>query len=218
MALNPLGLYHLTLVGEIHGQTTQNIFYFQTKSSSPRTSYTVEATNIVADFKNNVLDVIRAFACDDWRVKSLLCTTLIPAHTVLIEERIPTGEGFQPDDSLPSFCAGLLSLRTGVGGRRAHGRLFFAGVPENQSSDSRLEGAHLTLLNDIGGMLLARYGPSGGFIDARWGVYSRRIGVTRLAGPPPSLVYSASGFFPVTETIGRPEIATIRKRKLQSGQ
>lgn len=215
--VNPLGLYHLSMFGELHGQTTQNVFHFQTRASSIGSSYAFEATQLINDFETNVLPKVKAFCCDDWAVKTLLVTTLIPKSVVLVEKRIATGAGVQSDDSLPSFCAGLLSLRTGVGGRSGHGRLYIPGVPENLSSASRTEGSLLTILSDIGAVLLNRYSNSGGFSYARYGVYSRKLGVTRSAGPPPTLNFSHAGFFPVTEIIARPEIATMRKRKLSHG-
>lgn len=215
--VNPLGLYHLSLFGEIHGQTTQNVFHFQTRSSSIGATHAFEATQLLTDFNTNVVPKIKAFCCDDWAIKTILVTTLIPKSTVLTEMRIATGAGLQPDDSLPSFCAGLLSLRTGVGGRSAHGRIYIPGVPEGLSSQSRTEGSLLTLLSDIGTVLLTRYGPTGGFAYARYGVFSRKLGVTRSAGPPPTLTFNHVGFFPVTEIIARPEIATMRKRKLSHG-
>lgn len=218
MPLNPLGLYRLKLIGEIHGQTTETAFHFITRSTSTITTYAAEAQAIVNDFLASVLPAIRIWASDDWHVKSVLIVTLIPSPGVLIENRLAGGEGFQGGDSLPSFCAGLLSLRTGISGRSAHGRLYLPGVPEDLSSDSRLSGVSLGQLQDIGTALTTRYGTAGTFVNARFGVFSRRIGVTRNPGPPPRLIYNHNGFFTVSSIVARPEIATVRKRKIAQGQ
>lgn len=219
MALpSPQGLYRLNLIGEIHGQLTNNLFHFRGGVNANMNTHANELTNIHSDFITHMLPKIRAFACDDWKAKTLLGVSLIPRPGVLVETRIATGDGLQLNDSLPSFCAGLLSFRSGFGGRSGGGRLYIPGVAEDRSEDSRLEGDYLALLNDIGSTLLTRYGLSGTAFIARFGTFSRRLGVTRSAGPPVTLNYNMNGFFPSTTFIARPEIATMRKRMLFRGQ
>lgn len=213
MPLNPLGLYYLTVHGEIHSQSTQNGFFFQTRSNSLGTSYLQEATELLDNFEAGVLPRMKDFASDDWLVKTLLVTTLIPRSTVLLEKRIAVGSGIQPDDSVPSFCAGLLSLRTGFGGRSTHGRLYFAGVPEGGSSGGLLEGTNLAQLTAIGTALTTRYGAGGTFNRCRYGVFSRKIGTYRSPGPPPLIMWEHIGFYPITEIVARNRIASMRKRQ-----
>ena len=217
MALNPLGLYRLKLLGEIHGQATETAFHFQTRSNSTFTTYPSEINALITDFKAQVLPKIQQFAADDWRVKSILVVTLIPDPGYLVEDRLAVGAGLQGNDSLPSHDAGLLSIRTGISGRSGHGRIFFPGVPEDLSADSRLDGVALGFLQDIGNSLLARYGSTGTYASNRFGIFSRKLGVTRTLVPFPKLVYSHSGFMVATTAIARPEIATQRRRKLARG-
>lgn len=218
MPMTPRVLYRLKLIGEIHGQVTETAFHFRTKDSSTFTTPTSEASAIVNDFLLTVLPKIQTWASDDWHVKTIVTTSLNTNPSIFLETRLAAGEGFQGGDALPSFCAGLLSLRTGLGGRNAHGRLYLPGVPEDLSIESRLEGVSLAQLSDIGAALVNRYGTSGNFGSAQFGVYSRVLGVTRQAGPPPKLLYGLGGFFTVQSIIARPEIATCRKRKLARGQ
>lgn len=218
MPLNPLGLYRLKLVGELHGQATETAFHFQTNSTgNVNNSYRVELQDLMANFVTNIVPKVQLFASQEWIGKTVLGITLIPKAEVFIETRLMNGTGGQSDDSLPSFCAGLLSLRTGFGGRSRIGRLYIPGVAENHSSDSRLEGQYLGVLSGIGAALLQFYGPTGGFPYVRYGVFSRKLGVTRSVGPPPTLNYNAAGFARVDSIIARPEIATMRRRKLARG-
>lgn len=214
----PTGLYRLNLIGELHGSLTNNLFHFQGGRNANINTHANELTTLCNDFTNNILPKILLFAGDDFKAKSLLGVSLIPRPGVLVEVRYAEASGVQSDDCLPSFCAGLLSIRTGVGGRSGHGRVYIPGVPENLSSDSRLEGTHLALLNDIGTTLNARYGPTGASNLAFFGIFSRKLGVTRSLGPPVTLTYSMNGFMKMTTWIARPEIATQRKRKLFTGQ
>jgi hypothetical protein len=217
MALNPLGLYRLKVLGELHGQATETAFHFMTHSTSTMTTYASEAQAIVNDFKLQVLPKMQAFACQEWAAKSILIVTLIPTPGVLIEDRLASATGFQTDDSLPSFCAGLLSLRSGLSGRSGHGRIYVPGVPENLSIQSRLEGSLLGLLSDLGGILVSRYGLAGSFANARFGIYSRKLGIVYPSSNPTQPVYTHTGFMTLSSAIARPEIATVRKRKLARG-
>ena len=217
MPLNPLGLYRLILVGELHGQATQTAFHFQTRPINVNNSYYTELNDLMTHFLNNMVPVIRTFACQEWAAKTLIGVTLIPKAEVFIETRIANGSGNQTDNSLPSFCAGLLSLRTGSGGRSRIGRLYFPGVSENLSSNSRLEGNYLGLLAAIGAALTSNYGTPGAYPYVTYGVFSRKLGVTRTLLPTPSLTYSHAGFKGVTSTVARPEVKTMRRRMLAAG-
>lgn len=217
MALPQVGLYRLTLVGELHGQATQTAFHFSDSDNQPNPTYQVALNHLMSDFLTIALPKIRLFACQEWAAKTLLGVTLIPKAEVFIETRIASGTGTQTDNSLPSFCAGLLSLRTGRGGRRRIGRLYFPGVAENLSSNSRLEGNYLGLLSDIGATLVSRYGVNGTYPYCRYGVFSRALGVTRVLSPVPTLNYSLAGFTKIDSTVARPEVATMRRRKLARG-
>lgn len=123
----------------------------------------------------------------------------------------------QTGNSLPSFCAGLLSLRTGLTGRSRVGRIYVPGVAEDLSDNSRLEGAYTSVLQTLGSTLLTRYGPSGSFAHCRIGVFSRKLGVVRNPLPTPTLSYNLNGWTQITAFIARNEIATQRKRKLARG-
>lgn len=169
------------------------------------------------NFITNIMPKWLLFCNQEWVAKTLVGVTLIPKQAVFIEKRFASGSGSQPDNSLPSFCAGLLSLRTGAGGRNRIGRLYVPGVAETLSSISRLEGVYLGLLSDLGNKLVTQYGPNGAYPWVHYGVFSRKLGVTRVVGPPPTLNYSHAGFQTVSNIIARPEIATIRRRKLARG-
>lgn len=218
MPLSPKGLYRIKLIGELHGQATETAFHFLTNSSgNVNNSYQTELTDLLAHFITNIVPKVQTFACQEWAGKTVTAITLIPKAEVFLETRLANGTGVQSDNSLPSFCAGVLSLRTGKGGRSRIGRLFLPGVAEGLSSASRLEGNYLSLLAAIGSALTASYGASGSYPYVRYGVFSRKLGVTRTLLPTPSLTYNEVGFQMVTNTVARPEIATMRRRKLARG-
>lgn len=217
MPLTPRGLYRISLIGELHGQATQTAFHFTTSESSAQSSYQTELNETMDNFISTIMPLWQVFCSQEWVAKTLVGITLIPKQAVFIEKRFSSGTGGQPNNSLPSFCAGLLSLRTGVGGRNRIGRLYVPGVAEDSSSASRLEGVYLGLLSNLGNKLVSQYGANGAYPWVHYGVFSRKLGVTRVTGPPPTLNYNIAGFQRISNIIARPEIATVRRRKLARG-
>jgi hypothetical protein len=217
MPLTPRGLYRIKLIGELHGQLTETAFHFVTSEVSAFDRYDLELNALMEAFIQSILPLWQGFCSQEWAAKTVTGITLIPAQEVFIEKGIVNGGGSQPDDSLPSFCAALLSLRTGKGGRSRIGRLYVPGVAEGLSSQSRLEGNYLGLLRNLGAALTSTFGNNGSYPWNRYGVFSRKLGVTRHLLPTPHLDYSAAGFQIVTTTVPRPEVATMRRRKLARG-
>lgn len=217
MTMTPRGLYRVKIIGELHGQLTETALNFRGADSNSYTTYLAELQALHDDVIANVLTPLKAFCNQEWKLKTVLSIQLNPRPGVMIET-IQTGGGIQVGNSLPSFCAGLLSLRTGLTGRSNHGRLFIPGVSEDLSSLSKLEGNYLSTLQSLGSTLVTRYGTSGAANSARLGVFSRKLGITRMPGPPPYLVYDPAKLQIISQVVARPEVATQRKRKLARGQ
>lgn len=212
------GLYHLTLVAEQDGQIMQNGFYFQGKDSDPNDSNLEDAEWLAGDFQTWILPLIKAVASDQWHLKGLVVTTLIPRLGPLIEVGILNQGGLQGNGSLPSSSAAVLSLRAGYSGRSNRGRLYFAGIPKGDCLNSRLSDDYLTGLQAIGDGLLTRYGPDGSNTRLIYGLYRRKIGDIRHAEVAPTYIEQTQvGFVPVAQTVARREIYTQRKRLLGKG-
>lgn len=217
MPLTPRQLYRCIIVGELHGQLTQTAFHFRGADSSPASTVQAEITNLYNDFLANVVPAYKLFCNQQWTAKSLFVVQLTARPGVIIDQPL-SGGGAQTGDSLPSYCAGVLSLRTGLTGRSRVGRLYIPGVSEELSSTSRLEASYLSLLQQLGAVLTNRYGASGTSTSGRFGVFSRKLGVTRVGGLVPYLDYSINGWTQVTSTIARNVVGTQRKRLLAKGQ
>lgn len=216
MPVTPRQLYKIKIIGELHGQATETSFWFKGADTSTWTTVQNELASLRADFLTNIVPAYKLFCNQNWSAKTMLSIQMTSVPGIFIDD-VLTGGGTQTGDSLPSFCAGLLSLRTGLTGRSRVGRIYVPGVSEDLSSNSRLEGAYTSVLQSLGSTLLARYGPSGSFAHCRIGVFSRKLGAVRNPGPPPSISYNLSGWTQVTSFIARNEVATMRKRKLAHG-
>lgn len=77
----------------------------------------------------------------------------------------PTGEIV--GDVLPPFNSLMISVRTGLKGRRRRGRMFVAGVPEGGSNLGKITGTPLTGLEALGAGLTSYYA-LGGSYSASW--------------------------------------------------
>lgn len=218
MAVNPLGIYRAIIIGKIHEQITQTALHFRTLSTSPHSTHAAEAAAITTRVSQLVIPKMQVYASDDWQALTILTVSLHPRPGVITELGLNNATGFQPDEGLPSFCAGVLSLRSGVAGRSAHGRIYIPGTPSNALNSSKHTADSHQALRDIGATLLAEWSNTGSSNFARFCVLSRKLGVTRNLGPPVTLSYNMAGMFTVSSIVARPEIATVRRRKLQHGQ
>jgi hypothetical protein len=217
MPISPLQLYVMLLVGEIENQLTITKFWFRGGSASPASTIAIEMSNIHSHFKSTLLPKYQAFCSSRWHGNHLMLINLTTEPKQMIDDVI-TVSGFQDAISLPAFAAGVLSLRSGFADRTRNGRIFLPSPSTGDSDGSRLTGASLGLLQAFGSQLLTSFGTSGVNAYGRIGIFSRKLGVTRVTVPIPKLNYSTAGWTQCTAVIARSEIATIRKRKLGRGQ
>jgi hypothetical protein len=206
-------LWHVTLAMEHHGQICQNGFYFSNRgglSVNPNIlgPYT---QGICQVFDQYVMPSIRLFHNQEVRYKSLVCSTLIPHDGPIGELLYETGEGAQGDESLPSYCSAILTLRSGFGGRSNRGRLYFGGISENFAAGGKLLQDSFTALQDIGDNLLGAFGPTGIEGVLRYVIYSKKLGYSTEAG------FQPEGIIPITHTIARRNLGTQRHRMLGKG-
>lgn len=214
----PFGLYHITLVGRLHGQVTQNGFYFRTRGEDSPETYAQELIDLINDFNDHITNLVCVFADQEWECNGIVGTTLFPAGGPMFELG-PLGlNGAQTDGSLPPYCSGVVAYRTGINTAHSRGRNYFAGVSKGQSESGRIVGANLTQLQSIGDGLLSRYGSGVSTTRPVWGVFSNALGRTRIVGPPVHMTYDAdAGFFPVIQATARPTVFTQGHRRLNRG-
>lgn len=217
MPITPRKLYQAMIVGELHGQLTVTRFWIRGGDASPASTVQAEIAGVRTGMLNLILPAYQAFCSSAWHGNHLLILEMTVLPRVMIDDVISVA-GQADAQSLPSFCAGLLSLRTGFSGRSRCGRIYVPGIAVGDDQDSRLTGSAFGALQALGNTLNTTFGPAGSNAYGRVGVFSRKLGVTRNIGPPPSLTYSIAGWTQATTFIARPDIATMRKRKLGVGQ
>lgn len=214
---DPRPLYHLRLVGVLHEQQTQNGFYFTTASHHSGDDHLADCNAIIERFNAGVMPYIKEFANTEWHYLALVCATMIPKYGPIMERVFESGSGNQPDESLPPYVAGLLSLRTGYGGKSANGRLYFAGVSEGDHQGGRLTPDSLARLQGIGNSLIGFFGAGDIGNDFHYGLYSHKLGdvASGHSGEGPTL--TMAGFRPINTTVGRAVTATQKHRQIGHG-
>lgn len=203
-------IFQVRVKGFIEGQETNNVMHFK--------SVTV-ATDVESDL---ILMVINCFVTHllpalsvNWHLDQVVWKRVSPTLSPEFIT-VPTGPatGTAIGDSLPTFNAALISIRTAEGGRSKRGRMFLAGLPESATlkSSFNLTGPEwAAILAFVACMIQI-------FIDSepigagifRLGVYSRKIGGAAFP-------YGATGFTPAIQLSPVALIATMRSRKVGRG-
>lgn len=205
-------MYHLTLVGELHGQQVQNGYYFVPAHSGPSADIFADLFAIVERFNARIIPAIRGFACDDYHLIALVCSTMIPKYGPIYERPFEVGEGEIPLESLPSYCSGVLHLGTGLGGRWHRGRSYYSGISTLDSERSKLTAPAFTRLQGIGDALLLGFGATVADNEFHYGVYSHKLGDVSPPPPEAGKTLTLAGFTPIIQTIARHPIYTNRHR------
>lgn len=209
-ALRALSI-HLTLVQQLHAQTIQNGYYFTNASEYDSINLANDMTTLVSQFQNLILPHIKVMQSQELVHRSIVATSVVPREGSIVETILETSQGSQVEQSLPSYCAAVLTLRSGLGGKSNRGRSYYAGICESFSSSSRLDGNTLAQLQNVGNQLLAFFGPSSGSSPFRYVIFSRKAQGDGLSNNA-SLWHR-----PVTQTVARSILGTQRHRKLGIG-
>jgi hypothetical protein len=170
-------LWRFTLFQSLHGQECQNIFHFRNKEFLESDDHLIAQTQgLAGDFLFRISAAM--LECQSTQVSWIRTVTVVviphngPFHTQIIE----SANGFQPNDSLPSYAAGILTLNTPFSGRRNRGRLYIAGVPEDLSANSRMDPDLFTAYQSLGATLRSNFGPGVGSTAYEHVLYSHADG------------------------------------------
>jgi hypothetical protein len=195
----------VTIRGGIHGVQTNNVLSFRSNNSL------TDVNSILVDLLDCVRTTLFPALSNDWVLDSLRGKVIYPApgdEIIIAAESTDKGNKLTGGDV--SFAAALVQVRTGLGGRSKRGRFFLAGVDEGGIESSRLTNGELALIAAFAACLAGKF--LGGFGLTGWnlGVYSRKL---RLANPNEP----ANFFFPATQLVAVPVVATMHSRKIGQG-
>lgn len=203
--------YQLKIVGSIEGQQTNNILHFRSATGDTDVELHLVLV-VVACFVEHLLPGLAA----GWKLTEVaykrVSPTLGPESIYLVPAE-PEGEVLT--DALPSLVSAVISIRTALGGRSGRGRMYLAGLPEDNVIGSKItvESVTWTALVAFCACIAGAFTPNAGTPGPNtWfmQVYSRKIGGAVFP-------FGASGFNNVTALVPTNFIGTTRSRKVGRG-
>lgn len=167
MALNDI--WKITVVGQIHGQETNNVQHYRFTSEESTFA------GIAAAIFDCIRTVLLPGLSNEWRVIEIRGKKLFPQATdESVIAALSTDVGGLNTEGLPSYCAALVSIKTGLAGRRNRGRFYLAGVPETGQTGSRLTNGELAIIVAFAACLANKFIVANNDFPYRLGVLSRK--------------------------------------------
>jgi hypothetical protein len=210
-------IYHLTLVGELLGNRTQNGFYFTDKPTSLQTETNQSLVKLMNDFNEWVAPSWALFSSSAWHGLGLIGQVLNVAPYWMIEAGYESLSGGQDAECLPASLAALISLDCGVSGRSHRGRVYVPGIAKNSATGDYLNSGALAQLRVAADGLAGRFALAGTSLDHVYCVYSRLLGDVRNPGPPVSITHNTTGLSVVENLHPRALICSMRRRRPDHG-
>lgn len=225
-------VYRLTMYSNLLNNTLINTWAFQAKSSTQPSQADCE---YLAD---NTMILYRAqqnpkVSWTTWELKELWGDGVTTVRDECRREggNVYIGNFGEPNegagavaDLLPLQCACVLSLQTGVAGRRRRGRSYMFGISETVQVDSQWVSTFLTNMAGQAAAFMAKFGPAGTDPNFQVGVWSERTasgcvpnpsakGLINIETPHPELAFT-----PLTGIAVRPVVYSQRRRTLGVGR
>lgn len=204
-------LFHLTVVQTLHGQTIQNGYYFTNRLHMDEVNIPANLAALINDWKGYCHDFLKQFQSHHVLHRSLIATTLIPKNGPIAESVFEVSSGNQLFESLPSYCAAVLTLRSGHGGKSNRGRSYYAGICADHITDSRLDPSILAYVQSLGDRLLLTFSAASGVSLFDYVIFSKKMGSDESG----DLNYL--GIRKVKQTLARSVLGTCRHRKIGIG-
>lgn len=203
-------LHHLTFSYKLHGQQCQNGFYFTNKGASTDDFLDERVLALAIDFNNQMLPFYQAFQNNEVHYDGSVVVTLIPHEGPMAEAPIGNATGNQGDEALPSYCAAVISCRSGFSGKTNRGRLYIAGLSEGEHASGLIIPSAFTALEDFANQLGVRYGVVGSHPTYTHIIFSRKFGYS-------SGVWSPAGVRLIQNYVPRRTLGTCRHRMIGHG-
>lgn len=194
---------------ECDGQTNVNVLHFLQVGQPTDTDAQAVASRLgplLAEAYKGILPTTQTDVrqCDAY----LISRTLTDQGSIGLT--MPTGGLTRPPaGALPSLCAVVARLRTGVAGRRHRGRIYLGGVPNAWETDGLLTTAGVTGYGLWAADMIAKFGGPTASSGYQLGVFSRAAWKEGLS--------EAKWFTPITQISIMSAITSQRRRRIGVG-
>lgn len=180
------------------GQLAENVYFIRNKTNN------TTQHDIALSFRDNVTRRWK-----NRQLSSTICTSIIvqeinPAPLDPWEEPISEA-GIQTGDAFPQMVAIVVSMKTGLGGRRNRGRKYVSGIPATDEVAGKLSSTAQGNWQLQADAIMQNVAPSVTARPFELGIVHRTFGGT----PVP---ISDTNFEPVETLIVQPTLGTMRSR------
>lgn len=203
-------MFQVRVKGFQEGQETNNVLHFVCSAASSD----VDLHLIQVLIQCFITHLLPAWSAH-WTLDTVVWKRVSPTLSPEFVSSATTGvSGALVTDSLPTFNAALVSIRTAQGGRSKRGRMFLAGIPESATLKSQFDLAGLPWAAILAfvACLVDKFIDNAELGSDRFtmGVYSRKLGGAAFP-------YGAAGFTPAVSLNAVSLVATMRSRKVGRG-
>lgn len=210
-------IYHVRMVGQLHGQIVENGFFFVDAGIAQYPNHGESLQHLLQDFHTYIKDHYVGLCSVEFLLRGFVGTTIAPKFGPVGEIIYNNVLGAQNERSLPSYCAALISWSSGFGGRSRRGRSYIAGIPQTFETESLLSPAGYTAVENLARAFLQRWGPDGTSHSHQICIYSPKLGDITDPAYPGIPIQTFAGISPITTAYIRTVLGTQRKRKLGRG-
>lgn len=169
------GVAEVRIVGQLHGQTTNNVFHFATNTViNDATQRDTLIIALLVALMQCVTDHLKDAVTSDWTLTHLEGRALHPTiGDPLIQTPAEPVAGVLSATSV-SFASQLLTLRTSVGGRKGRGKKFLPPAGENETTNSITSNAVFNELMEFVNCVIGKFVGVGATEQWRLCVLSRK--------------------------------------------
>lgn len=163
------------IIGEIHGQQTVNVMHFGTNGQvSDQPSLDTLLLQLAQALADCVISTLLPAVTQDWRFVKADAKRISPAFSDPIVSTAPAAQVGSLSVSSTSFTASLLSLRTGIDGKKGRGRIYLPPAGETEIAQSEIDAGTLVLLAAFAACLAGKFLGSSPTTEWRLGILSRK--------------------------------------------
>lgn len=151
--IEPPALMEIQIVGRLHGQRTRNVFHYVYRNQDPIVDGNAVALAVAGEFVDQVYAALITMVSNEWTCEAVTAQWVQPIRYRMAHVVPETAVGVIVGNSLPAYCAAVISLYTELSGRPHQGRKYIAGVPSQYEENSNISDVYVDLLNDLGAMM-----------------------------------------------------------------
>ena len=185
--------------GRLHGQLIENVFFLRAKNAG------IPDNEIAATVRDKIVNEMQKSVSEEMVFEANTVQEIFPVARDPFELTY-TRAGLQVGLAAPSLVAAIVSLKTGLGGRRNRGRKYVAGLLRDNIDQSIIDAPRVASMQTEWGAINSWFAASNNLSNLTWGIVHRT-----LNGAPVPL--SADSYVPITSIVVQNVAGSMRTRR-----